>query len=650
MEGETLNEKSHYELSTGELGTGNDQLFLNYSPPVCELPEQVFDSPGSCPLSWTGSNSTSMAEWLHPKASFLGSLSRFHEVACYDPCAEELDCGFPSSQELKAESVILPDYPMHDPSTSGTTLPIPVSHQRQSSPELVHPVNSEDSLWQRTQRTRGTRTASRRSCPNTCRENAMPSSSLRPSRTGDSAPNLAGHLHRARTKKSYSEGSFYASHFDKPFSLEESTPIDRTTITQDSTAQLEESAFLSSVSFSASSPPNLRMKSRSHHRDDIASPSQRAIQSWNVPHSPPSARPATVLSTSSSSRPFNQPTGVMIEPMTQTMVVSESDTWESTVGWCWDGASTTSGKVDLVNERDSRLEAFGSADIQEDLLGKHEDDEIMTQKQDEMIHDLDQSNARRPPPCPDTQLESLLDKITATTTSELDSSNSRRCLNDCGQQPKVQHQSRGLALSEGLSTKKVPHCFNHESLLVSSAVPKQGQVEELRELVYVVSTEWMQKLTLLRELHLRGHALLQSNLFERAVRTLKQLIRGIFVQTFEDIFALMHLAFAAAFILHWQHDDYAWDSFYDDALKWQHAIFNDDDKIVFLNAMSRWLLPELEDDSMLYCIAPQGSLDCGDKENLSAILRSGEIFKVCIGFLDSKSFWSHFEGHSNYAD
>ena len=594
-----------------------------------------------------GSNSTSMAECVYHKASSPGRLSRIHEVACYDPCAGELDSGYPWPQELVAGSVFLPDYQMQDPFTSGTTSPMLASHRRQSSPELFHPVNSEHSLRQRTC---GIRTGSHSSGPKTHRENAISSSSLGPPKPCDSGPCLAGHPHRSRTQKSYSVCSTPASHFEEPSSLEQSVRMDRTTITQDSTWQLENSLILPSVSSSTSSIRNPRMESRSYHGDDIASPSQPSSQLSNVSQWPHSARSATALRTSSALQPFNEPTGVMTEPMTQTLGVNESDTWEATVGWCWNHVSAMSSKPDSVNEWDSGLEAFGSVESQERLLGKHEEDEVMTQEQDEMIHDLEQLNARRPFPCPDIQLGSPLDRLKATITSELDSTNSQRYSKDRGRQLRAQYHGHDRAPSEALSTKKVPHCFNHESLLVSSVVPRQVQVEELRELFYAVNRVWMRRLTLLPDLHSRCHALLQSELFERAVRTLRQFTRGIVPQTFEDIFAIMNFAVAAALLLHWQHDYYSWKVFFDDALKWQHAISSDVDKIVFLNAIVRWWLPEIGYVPLLHGDTPQGSLDCGDKEILSIILRSGEVFKVCIGFLDSKSIWSPFESHSDFAD
>ena len=304
------------------------------------------------------------------------------------------------------------------------------------------------------------------------------------------------------------------------------------------------------------------------------------------------------------------------------------------MGWCWDGASTTPSKADLANEKDSRLDAFGNAENQGGLLGIHEEDDIMTHGQDEMIHDLEQSNARRPFPCPDVQPESPFGRLIATITSELDSTNPQRCPKDRGRQPRAQHHRGDFAPSEALSTKKVPHCFDHEPLLVSSVPSKQEQVEELRKLFCVLNQEWMRTMTLSTEIQLQCHPL---NLFERAVRTLRQFICGIFAQTFEDIFAVVHLAFAAALVLHWQQDFYPWKALYDDALEWQHAISSDEDKILFLDAMNHWWRSELEYTPLLHSITPQGSLDCGDKETLSTILRSGEVSKVCIEFLDSKS-------------
>ena len=125
-----------------------------------------------------------------------------------------------------------------------------------------------------------------------------------------------------------------------------------------------------------------------------------------------------------------------------------------------------------------------------------------------------------------------------------------------------------------------------------------------------------------------------SNLFHRAIRTFKNFIRGIPAEGFEDVFALVHLAFAAAFSLNWQQDDYFFSALCDDALQWQHALPHDEDKTRFLNAMNCWRLSSRS-------MTPQESLYCGDQQTLRNRLKTGEVFKACVAFVDSKwiKFW-----------
>ncbi|CAD6581839.1 MAG: hypothetical protein ASARMPREDX12_000682 [Alectoria sarmentosa] len=194
--------------------------------------------------------------------------------------------------------------------------------------------------------------------------------------------------------------------------------------------------------------------------------------------------------------------------------------------------------------------------------------------------------------------------------------------------------------------KMLPHCFDHGSLLVTHSPAKQTQVEELQALVGVMNDDWMQRLKLVPEFWQRCNILPARDLFEKGIWTLREYFRGRFAQTFQDVFAFLHLAFATAFFLHHQQDIDCLDTFFEDALQWQHTLSDEEDKILFLKAMDSlsWL-SELQSDPSFNSdrhkssgsITSRKFFNCSDQKDLLHILKNSVVFKTCIGFLDGKS-------------
>ena len=316
-----------------------------------------------------------------------------------------------------------------------------------------------------------------------------------------------------------------------------------------------------------------------------------------------------------------------------------------------DISSPAQGRFNLYNTMSMIQAGTGDRDTCEGPLGEREED-WKIEEQDAKTESFHQSNEEQSLSCLDLQLLSPLDNLIATITSELNSTCPQRHSNDGRQQLPAQRHSDQLASSQVLAIKTLPHCFNHKSCLVSNSPLKQVQVEELQNLVRTINTEWIQRMTLLPELWSRCSALPAPIMFKKAVWTLKEYICGRHAQIFEDVFAFIHLAFASAFLLHWQHDFYSWDAFLNEAFQWQHAIADKEDKVLFCKAMECYWLPELESRQLLssstrhtsFCkITHRGSFHCGGQKTLSDVLRNSEVLKVCIGFLDRKSMVSLFK-------
>ena len=201
------------------------------------------------------------------------------------------------------------------------------------------------------------------------------------------------------------------------------------------------------------------------------------------------------------------------------------------------------------------------------------------------------------------------------------------------------------------SVKKSPHCSEHGSFLVTHSQSQQTLADELQTFFGVVNNDWMQKLKSDPELELRCSVLPPGALFTKGICTLRECIRGRVTQSFEYLFSLLHLAIAAASLLRYQQGFYCWDTFYNDALQWQHALSKDEDKALFLKAMD----PDFRPSPLLYSNRRASlrdrmtdeSIYSGDQMALPDALRRSEILKVCINFLEGRSMNRSFETHND---
>lgn len=201
------------------------------------------------------------------------------------------------------------------------------------------------------------------------------------------------------------------------------------------------------------------------------------------------------------------------------------------------------------------------------------------------------------------------------------------------------------------STTGQPHCFNHMVLSVAHCASKQTQVDELQVLVDSFNTVWMQALRSNPKLQLRCTALTPHALFEKGIMTFQKFLPGGFSHRFEDLFAFIHLAFAAAYSIHCQQntccvDDSFYEFFYKEALELQHALPDIEDKILFLQAMNClwWLssgqLALSSNDSRLTSLessVPPTSTNRSHQTDPIGEMRHNGLFKACAGVCDGKS-------------
>lgn len=420
------------------------------------------------------------------------------------------------------------------------------------------------------------------------------------------------------TLPSNPESLTYLNHLDESSKSETSSSMVSSMVAQIDTPQSESFDLLQCESSSESLRIDALIGSTSQFKGETVSPLQPT-------------RPATAFYTSSVPNTVLRRTSFVAKPVTLMMEMGNTTTSEIRADRIREAPS--SAFCGLVDMKD--------AEMNEDLLGKH-DGQGSEQEQEKTGHVLELAHAGNLLSFPEVQLPSPFDSLIATIASEINSAGSLDFSNSDRQQTATQQHDRELQYSQEISTKSLQHCFNCNSLLVRSSAPKQVQVEEQQQLVCTVNTEWMKRMESMPELWLRCNPLLPSNLFERAIRTLREFTRGKIAQTFEDVVAIIHLALAAAFSSHRQQDFVSGNTFYEDALQWQHGLSNDKDKALFLNAITCWWLPEhelspLPNDSPR--IEPESkaladAFHCSNQADLLDTMRNGEVFKACIGFLD----------------
>ena len=176
--------------------------------------------------------------------------------------------------------------------------------------------------------------------------------------------------------------------------------------------------------------------------------------------------------------------------------------------------------------------------------------------------------------------------------------------------------------------------------LESDLTPTQAQVEELRELVCIVNREWMGGLTPDTGLHTICSTLSVRDLFDRGLRCLKQCFRGNLLSSFEDIFALMHIAFASAYIVHKEDVSYCWSTFFRDALYWQFALSSQPERQSFITVMDRWWSSSADSPMpILGYMSPAHSKSAPlplnkVQESLISLLKKGKVIESCSYFLD----------------
>lgn len=128
----------------------------------------------------------------------------------------------------------------------------------------------------------------------------------------------------------------------------------------------------------------------------------------------------------------------------------------------------------------------------------------------------------------------------------------------------------------------------------------QSQVDEVRDLVHVLNTEWIRRLNSEPNLEVEYSVYYIPSLFDTGAQALQSCYKNIYPSTFKETFALMHLACAIVYLLHGDDLSYDWAGFFQDMLQWQHMILLDNEAVLlahFVNLL--WSPDELSTTSFI---------------------------------------------------
>ena len=232
--------------------------------------------------------------------------------------------------------------------------------------------------------------------------------------------------------------------------------------------------------------------------------------------------------------------------------------------------------------------------------------------------------------------------LIAPTTSTIVSSSSNTGSSHALSLSSVEQWSSDLMKTEQSIINGDPSHASCGGLWERHSGSRRTQVEELRDLVKVVNNEWMQRLKFAPDLHHRCAAFSSQELFVEGLKTLENCLCDTIPGDFVEVFALMHLAFAAAYILHRDDGSYCWSTFFQDALCWKLSLSGRDDRTAFLAVMDLWWLPELSfETSPITNVGPapgfmETQQDPADwfPTRVMDKLRNGRIIQNCVEFLN----------------
>ena len=166
------------------------------------------------------------------------------------------------------------------------------------------------------------------------------------------------------------------------------------------------------------------------------------------------------------------------------------------------------------------------------------------------------------------------------------------------------------------------YCF----MLGDDSITRTSLVTQVREILHDLNREWMGELKSTPDLYARCIPLSTCRLLETGIRALQQCFSGTLPRSFDDLFALIHVAFAFSLVINKDRDSYYWDGFHSDLHHW-HRTVRDSEISLFGKIWDRLWSPR-SSNNHLFVNPPRA--------DLYETLMEGLVMKGCVNFLDGE--------------
>ena len=202
-------------------------------------------------------------------------------------------------------------------------------------------------------------------------------------------------------------------------------------------------------------------------------------------------------------------------------------------------------------------------------------------------------------------------------------------LNTVHHSPLYKYQRPSIALSDpdGQTIRPVAddlYCL----MLGDDLMTTTSLVKQVRDILHDLNKKWMGRLRSTPDLYARCLPLSTCPLLETGIRALQQCFSGTLPRSFDDLFALIHVAFAFSLVINKDRDSYYWDGFHSDLRYW-HLTVRDSEISLFGKVWDRlWCPPS--SNNHLFVNPPRAEAD------LYETLMEGLVIKGCANFLDGE--------------
>lgn len=222
------------------------------------------------------------------------------------------------------------------------------------------------------------------------------------------------------------------------------------------------------------------------------------------------------------------------------------------------------------------------------------------------------------------------------------------------------------------SAHRTYHNRRSAGISIKPDAENQLDAENLGLTFHTLEYLWMGQLDDWLGLRIFPARLAAPTRFHDALQILEDCLSGNFPTTLSSVFSLVHLSYACAYICHGNDTFYAWDTLYEDVLRWAEAISDQQDRCCFLTIAEALCSVSPTSRSSMVMIKPASqrsvvqsmhiepfdstateifyrristsfeacaTMDDGSPppSQLNSMLRGGAVVRCCISFLESKT-------------